>query len=92
MAAALRSRPRLAIIDARGHPVAALKGCERLKADSFTGIIPVIVWARDDATSFAAAFDAGAFAIAACSALLYRFFLARYATRSGGLPAPERSR
>jgi diguanylate cyclase (GGDEF)-like protein len=60
MSAALRSRPRLAIIDARTHPVAALKGCERLKADSFTGIIPALVWARDDATSFAAAFDAGA--------------------------------
>ena len=57
MAAALRSRPRLAIIDARVHPVAALKGCQRLKADSFTGIVPALVWVRDDATSFAAAFD-----------------------------------
>jgi diguanylate cyclase (GGDEF)-like protein len=60
MAAALRSRPRLAIIDARVHPVAALKGCQRLKADSFTGIIPALVWVRNDATSFAEAFDAGA--------------------------------
>ncbi len=57
MAAALRSRPRLAIIDARTHPVAGLKGCQRLKADSFTGIVPAIVLVRDDPTSFAAAFD-----------------------------------
>lgn len=57
MSAALRSRPRLAIIDARTHPVAALKGCQRLKADSFTGIVPALVWVRDDPTSFAAAFD-----------------------------------
>jgi diguanylate cyclase (GGDEF)-like protein len=57
MSAALRSRPRLAIIDARAHPVAALKGCQRLKADSFTGIVPALVWVRDDPTSFAAAFD-----------------------------------
>lgn len=57
MAAALRSRPRLAIIDARTHPVAGLKGCQRLKADSFTGIVPAVVLVRDDPTSFAAAFD-----------------------------------
>ena len=57
MSAALRSRPRLTIIDARTHPVAALKGCQRLKADSFTGIVPALVWVRDDPTSFAAAFD-----------------------------------
>lgn len=57
MSAALRSRPRLAIIDARAHPVAALKGCRRLKADSFTGIVPALVCVRDDPISFAAAFD-----------------------------------
>lgn len=57
MSAALRSRPRLAIIDARTHPVAGLKGCQRLKADSFTGIVPALVLVRDDPTSFAAAFD-----------------------------------
>jgi len=60
MAAALRSRPRMAIIDARTHPVAGLKGCQRLKADSFTGIVPALVLVRDDPTSFAAAFDAWA--------------------------------
>jgi diguanylate cyclase (GGDEF)-like protein len=57
MSAALRSRPRLAIIDARTHPVAGLKGCQRLKADSFTGIVPALVLVRNDPTSFAAAFD-----------------------------------
>jgi diguanylate cyclase (GGDEF)-like protein len=37
--------------------VAGLKGCQRLKADSFTGIVPALVLVRNDATSFAAAFD-----------------------------------
>ncbi len=59
MAAALRSRPRVVLIDARNHPVAALKGCSRLKADSFTGIVPVAVCTRGDDIAFAAAFDAG---------------------------------
>jgi diguanylate cyclase (GGDEF)-like protein len=60
MATALRGRPRLVLVDARTHPVAALKGCARLKADSYTGIVPVVVATRDDDTAFAAAFDAGA--------------------------------
>ena len=60
MSAALRGRPRLVLIDARTHPVAAFKGCQRLKADSYTGIVPVCVCTREDDTSFAAAFDAGA--------------------------------
>ncbi|HXD23200.1 MAG TPA: diguanylate cyclase, partial [Gemmatimonadaceae bacterium] len=60
LSAALRSRPRLVVIDARTHPVAALKGCRRLKSDSYTGIVPVVVCARNDDTSFTAAFDAGA--------------------------------
>ncbi len=59
MAAALRSRPRVVIIDARVHPVAALKGCQRLKSDSFTGIVPVAMCTRDEDIGFAAAFDAG---------------------------------
>jgi diguanylate cyclase (GGDEF)-like protein len=60
LSAALRSRPRLVVIDARTHPVAALRGCQRLKADSYTGIVPVCVCTRNDDTSFTAAFDAGA--------------------------------
>ena len=60
MALALRSRPRFVSIDARTHPVAALKACRRLKSDSFTGVVPTVAWCRDDETSFASAFDAGA--------------------------------
>jgi diguanylate cyclase (GGDEF)-like protein len=60
MSAALRGRPRLVLIDARTHPVAAFKGCRRLKADSYTGIVPVCVCTRAEDISFAAAFDAGA--------------------------------
>jgi len=65
LSAALRSRPRLVVVDARTHPVAALKGCQRLKADSYTGIVPVVVCTRNDDTSFTAAFDAGADEVAA---------------------------
>ena len=60
MAIALRSRPRFVSIDARTHPVAVLKGCQRLKLDSFTGVVPCVVWCRDEDASFGAAFDAGA--------------------------------
>jgi diguanylate cyclase (GGDEF)-like protein len=60
LSAALRSRPRVVIIDARTHPVAALKACARLKADSYTGIVPIAVCTRADDTSFTAAFDSGA--------------------------------
>lgn len=60
MARALRGRPRVVMIDARTHQVAALEACGRLKADSFTGIVPCVVVTRDDDTAFAAAFDAGA--------------------------------
>lgn len=60
MQVALRGRPRLVLVDARQHPVAALKMCRRLKQDSFTGIVPVLLATRDDDASFASAFDAGA--------------------------------
>jgi diguanylate cyclase (GGDEF)-like protein len=60
MRASLRARPRLVFVDARQHPVAALKMCRRLKLDSYTGIVPVVLTTRDDDASFAAAFDAGA--------------------------------
>ncbi|HKG95442.1 MAG TPA: GGDEF domain-containing protein [Gemmatimonadaceae bacterium] len=60
MALALRGRPRVVVLDARQHPVAALKTCGRLKSDSYTGIVPCVVVCRSDEVSFAAAFDAGA--------------------------------
>ena len=60
MEMAMRGRPRLAVIDARAHSAAALKACRRLKADSFTGIVPTVVLSRDEDAAFAAAFEAGA--------------------------------
>jgi diguanylate cyclase (GGDEF)-like protein len=60
MSTALRARPRLIAFDARTHPVAALKACMRVKADSYTGIIPCVVFSRADDSAFAAGFDAGA--------------------------------
>jgi diguanylate cyclase (GGDEF)-like protein len=60
MALAMRGRPRMVLVDARAHPVAGIKLCRRLKLDSYTGIVPVLLVTRDDDDSFATAFDAGA--------------------------------
>ena len=60
LAMALRGRPRVAIFDARVNPDAALDACRRLKADSYTGIVPGAVLTADDAESLTCAFDAGA--------------------------------
>lgn len=60
MSIAFRSRPRLVLIDARGGPVESLTACRRIKSDSFTGIVPVVVTTVNEDISFAAAFDAGA--------------------------------
>ena len=60
LAAALRARPRVVVMDARAHPLAALQACARMKADSFTGIVPVVVCSVDTDIAFAAAFDAKA--------------------------------
>ena len=60
MSTALRTRPRMIAFDARTHPVSALKACRRIKADSYTGIIPCVVFSRADDSAFAAGFDAGA--------------------------------
>ncbi len=60
MAMALRGRPRMVVFDARNHPVPSLKGCERLKADSYTGVVPAVILCRDADEAFGAAFDAGA--------------------------------
>ena len=40
--------------------MAALKACRRLKQDSFTGIVPVVLASRSEEAAFAAAFDGGA--------------------------------
>jgi diguanylate cyclase (GGDEF)-like protein len=58
ISAALRSRPRLVVADARINPVVALNACRRLKTDSYTGIVPIVVCTRNEDISFAAAFDA----------------------------------
>ncbi|MCX5766575.1 MAG: diguanylate cyclase [Gemmatimonadetes bacterium] len=60
MSIAFRSRPRLVLIDARGGPIESLTACRRIKSDSFTGIVPVVVTTVNEDISFAAAFDAGA--------------------------------
>ena len=60
MSLALRGRPRLVMMDARTQAAATLAACERLKADSYTGIVPVVVYTADDDVSFGAAFNAGA--------------------------------
>jgi diguanylate cyclase (GGDEF)-like protein len=55
---AMRGRPRLVIFDARSHLESPLAACRRLKADSFTGIVPAVVLCH--ASAQASAFDAGA--------------------------------
>lgn len=61
VAAALKSRPRVIVLDGRGDAAwadATLATCRRLKRDAYTGIVPVLV--LTDASRFAAAFAAGA--------------------------------
>jgi GGDEF domain-containing protein len=60
MALLLRGRPRVIAMDARTSPGACLAACQRIKSDSYTGIIPCIILAGDSDEAFAAAFAAGA--------------------------------
>ncbi len=62
LAIALRSRPRLVIFDARGEQADAeiWHACARLKADSFTGIVPAVMLVDDDASAFERALSSGA--------------------------------
>lgn len=61
MSRALRSRPVCVVLDARGTARdAALEAVRRLKADSFTGIVPALVLANAGADALVAALDAGA--------------------------------
>lgn len=62
---ALRARPRAVVVDARGDDAwrdQALTACRRLKQDSYTAIIPVVllVDTTHSADAFADAFAAGA--------------------------------
>jgi GGDEF domain-containing protein len=60
MALSLRGRPRVIAMDARTTPGPCLAACKRMKGDSYTGIVPCIIFAGDSDAAFAAAFEAGA--------------------------------
>jgi diguanylate cyclase (GGDEF)-like protein len=60
MARALRGRPRLVVFDARGDAGSAAAACERLKKDSFTGIVPALFLCGKSPAALKAAFSAGA--------------------------------
>ena len=60
MGVALRSRPRVVVFDATRGPDAMHNALRRLKADSYTGVVPAVVITADDSASFEAAFAAGA--------------------------------
>jgi GGDEF domain-containing protein len=60
MSLALRSRPRLAIVDACLYEDAAHALCRRLKRDSYTSIVPTLVLCVGGDPVIDAAFDAGA--------------------------------
>jgi GGDEF domain-containing protein len=60
MSAALRSRPRIVVFDARGDDSDVMAMVVRIKADSYTGVVPAVVVVNDDAESFDRAFRAGA--------------------------------
>lgn len=57
MAIALRARPRVVILDARRDAPASLELCRRLKADSYTGVVPAAVLTADSDDAFTAACD-----------------------------------
>ena len=56
----LRARPRCVILDGRGPREPVLATCRRLKGDSFTGIIPVLVIDAADPARVAESLEAGA--------------------------------
>lgn len=60
MAVSLRGRPRVVVVDARRCPQEALRACQRMKADSYTGVVPCLLLSAPDDAAFAAAFEAGA--------------------------------
>jgi diguanylate cyclase (GGDEF)-like protein len=57
---ALRGRPRVVIVDARECGELALEGTRRLKADSYSSIVPTVVVSVASAEAIHAAFAAGA--------------------------------
>jgi diguanylate cyclase (GGDEF)-like protein len=59
MSLALRGRPRLVIFDARREAAVCHAACVRLKADSYTGIVPAVFWVEQE-SALGPAFDASA--------------------------------
>lgn len=57
MAMALRGRPRVVLLDARRQPSGAVDLCRRLKADSYTGVVPAVILCGDSDEAFSAACD-----------------------------------
>lgn len=60
MSIALRGRPRVVAFDSRSAADECWAACHRLKADSYTGVVPCIVVVGTDPADFREAFEAGA--------------------------------
>ena len=60
MAYSLRGRPRVVAFDARENPSQAWSACQRLKNDSFTGVVPCFIVAGSSRSDFRSAFANGA--------------------------------
>lgn len=60
MGITLRGRPRIVIFDAFASLDAAADACRRLKADSFTGVIPAVILVRENVSLLQRAFAVGA--------------------------------
>ena len=60
LAVCLRGRPRVVVFDGRGDQEQACAACQRLKRDSFTGIIPAVMIVADSDDACRHGFDAGA--------------------------------
>jgi diguanylate cyclase (GGDEF)-like protein len=57
---ALRGRPRVVALDARADAPESWRACHRLKADSYTSVVPCVMVVGDEPADFRGAFDAGA--------------------------------
>lgn len=60
LSVALRGRPRVVVFDARVGAETVFAASRRLKADSYTAVMPCVMVSAGDDTAFAAAFAAGA--------------------------------
>jgi GGDEF domain-containing protein len=60
LSVSLRGRPRVVIFDAREQPAESYTAARRLKADSYTAVVPVVMISTDDDAAFVEGFRAGA--------------------------------